>query len=83
MIVQYGYAHYCEQHDTLVDYDHINTCDCIKPTTGKVTDIILPLKEVKSIRDHDTDILKILHRNLKELTTKITRLTQTNPFVSI
>ena len=50
-VMEFGCVHFCKCHNTLVDFDHINKCELIKPSKGNVMDIILPLAKVSSIWD--------------------------------
>ena len=61
----------------------MNSCDCIQPTSGKVTEIILPLNVVDSIWDIDAKKLQNLKKDLKDLNYKITRICEANKFVVI
>lgn len=80
-VVEFGYAHFCKRHNTLVDFDHINKCELIKPAKGNVTDIILPLSKVSSIWDLEGDQIKALKKDLTDLNTKLQRLVKENEFV--
>ena len=48
-VTTYGHSHYCKCHETLVDYEHIDNCNLIKPSKGLISDIIKVIENKKTI----------------------------------
>ena len=71
--VTFGKCHFCTTNNEFVDKDHINQCSHISENF-KVTDIVAPIIDLKTLWDMDPVTLNNLKEHLTSLRLKLTEL---------
>ncbi len=82
-VLKYGHVYYSSKHQTIVDGEHTDSCDSIAHNDHKVTEIIAPLKNLKSIWDMKSEELDVIEQRLVKLQYWIGQLVNDKVYTAI